>query len=125
MVSRRASGLVALSIAVAGCYDHFYGPKLTNAFGFDVLVTVYYDVGQSTTTEWPACRTVFFGSKQRRIEKLLIERDGKVLRTLTAAEVRDLAKALEDGRGRADWMVDSTGVQRVPGDVTSACKPTE
>ena len=125
-VSKRTGlSVLALAVAVVACYDSFYGPKLTNAFGFDVLVTVEYDRGQSVTTNWPACRTVFFGKKQHAIEKLVIERDGKTLQTLMATEARDLAKALEDSGGRANWIIDGTGVHRAPGDATITCKPAD
>jgi hypothetical protein len=113
--------VLPLAFAIVGCYDSFYGPKLTNAFGFDVLVTVDYGLGQSVTTPWPACRTVFFGSKQRVVEKLVIQRDGKTLQSVTAVEMRDLTKALEHSGGSGSGMVDSTGVHLASGDAT-ACK---
>ena len=59
--------LLALALAVAGCFDRSYGPKLTNAYGFDVVVTVDFDDGRSVTARWPVCRTVFFGSKEQVI----------------------------------------------------------
>ena len=123
MVGKRVF-ILPLALAVVGCYDRFYGPKLTNAFGFDVLVTVDYGLRQSVTTEWPACRTVFFGSKQRVVEGLVIEKDGKALQSFTASEVRDLTKALEDSGGGGSWMVDSTGVHLASGDATT-CKLTK
>ncbi len=67
--------LLALALAVAGCFDRFYGPKLTNAYGFDVVVTVDFDDGRSVTAQWPVCRTVFFGSKEQVITRLVVERD--------------------------------------------------
>ncbi len=125
MVRGCTVGLILLSLGITGCYDHLYGPELTNAFGFDVLVTVYYEAGDSRTTEWPVCRTVFFGTKQHGIERLLIEKDGKALLTLTSTEVRDLAKELEDSHGNTNWMVDSNGVHRVYGNAAGACKAVE
>jgi len=121
MVGRRRAMLLALALAVAGCFDRSYGPKLTNAYGFDVVVTVDFDDGRSVTAQWPVCRTVFFGSKEQVITRLVVERDRKTLQSLSAAEVRDLAKALEESRGGDKWMVDSTGVHRASGD--TACKP--
>lgn len=125
MVGRVSLALLAIALAVAGCYDRFYGPRLTNGFGFDVVVTVDYDVGRSTTTRWPACRTVFFGSKQQVVTRLVMEKDGKTLQALSAAEVRELARALEDSRGRANWIVDTSGVHRTSGETEISCKPPE
>ena len=123
MVGRRSVWFFLLPLPVVACYDRFYGPKLTNAFGFDVLVTVDYDLGPSLSTNWPACRTVFFGSKRRTIQRLVITKDETTLETLTATEARDLAKALEGSSGTSNWMIDSTGVHRSPGDATVICKP--
>lgn len=117
MMVRGGAALLALAVAVAGCRERLvYGPKLTNAYGFDVVVTVDFDDGRTVTTQWPACRTAFFGG-QRMISRLVIEKAGKTLLSLSATQVRDLERAFEEGRGGNHWMVDSTGVHRTFGDI--------
>ncbi len=122
MVGKRIGVFSLALVAVVGCYDTLYGPKLTNAFGFDVLVTVEDDSGRVVTTNWPACRTVFFGTKQYTLETVVIKKDGITLQSIAAPELSALNRALKESGGRGSWMVDSTGVHHAA--VEPSCRST-
>lgn len=112
------SALVAALLACGGC-DRFYGPKFTNGYGFEVLVTVEFNNGDSASAKWPSCLTAFVGARDRVPRRVTIQRDGQTLQVLSASDLANLASEADKVHAPSDWVVDQSGVHRGSPDTCS------
>lgn len=100
----RSLAFLMLIMTISGC-DRFYGPKIQNAFGRDVTVTVVYSNGETSTSIWPVCRTAFIGKEALQVEKVFISADGRPLREFAPEEIRLLVKQQEGAKGYSVWRI--------------------
>jgi len=111
MMVLRLIGLSAIAL-LSSC-DRFYGPKITNAFGADVEVTVAYSNGEVQSVIWPACRTSYIGKEALQVEKVTFKQDARVLREFTSDEIRTMVEKELSEPGYSAWSVGPNGVSLV------------
>jgi hypothetical protein len=116
----RAFGMVALALLASSC-DPGYEPVITNAFGTDVTVSVTYSDGQIVRTVWPACRSSFVGKENAGIVSVSIERDGMVLRRLSADDIHEIIAKERTVRGYSEWSVGPNGVSLITNNSAGPC----
>ena len=107
VTTRRLIPLTVLAV-LAGC-DSFYGPTISNGFQSEVQVTVVYSDGTVSRTTWPPCRTAFIGRKDQIAVRVSIEKDGKVLRELSASEIQTMLRKESEVHGPAQWSIGPSG----------------
>jgi hypothetical protein len=113
VVIGKTRNALLVALALVGCDLHMLrGPTIANGYGFDVKLTVDYSSGPPGTVEWPPCQATAIGRDQLTVEKIEIEKDGKILQSLNAAEMPDLAK---DVGAKGTWIIDGHGVHHALG----------
>ena len=108
-MTRLVLTVMAIAMLLSGC-DTFYPPQIVNAYGVAVQSTVTYSNGETATAIWPACLTLFVGKRDVHVEKVVFERDGKLLREFTANEIRAMLERERGARGYFAWVVSPDGV---------------
>ncbi len=119
MVKLRLAALLSACF-LSGC-DSGYSPSLQNGFGTSVTVTVTFDDGSTSSTVWPPCTTSFVGKEVTKVVRVQIEKDGKLLRTITAEQALELATAEDSMTGYRVWNVGPHGIKLVT-DSDSSCE---
>ena len=112
---------VAASVLLCGC-DTFsdYRPIVTNAYGTDVDLIITYGTGEMSTVLWPVCSTGFVGKPNTTVS-LLIEKDGRRLRVISADEVRTMLEREKSQPGSRAWNVGPTGVSLITSEQDAPC----
>jgi hypothetical protein len=95
---------VLLALLLSAC-DHFYGPKITNGLGTDVVVTIDYTNGETSTTLWPSCRTSFIGKEGFQVERVSFQRNGMLIREFGREEILQMIQREQQVGGYTEWFV--------------------
>ena len=108
-----------LTLLLAGC-DNFPGPRITNAYGTDLMLTVTYSNGQVSPGLWPACQTLQIGWDDRvHVTHVSIEKDGTVLREFFADEIQTMVQKEDKAESPSQWLIGPEGATLLAGQAPS------
>jgi hypothetical protein len=81
-----------------------------NAYDGPITVSVYFSDGRATTYAWQRCDAALLGSEAEEIAKVVIERNGAVVRQFDADEIRKMLAREKAAKGEPVWRLSNEGV---------------